>query len=271
MSKPNPFHGTARERLVTARLFRRYRATGSAEVREELVRRYLPLAHSLASRFARSSEPEEDLRQVASLALVKAIDGFQPERGTSFSSFAVPTILGHLKRHFRDATWSLHVPRRAQENALAVERAVEALTGVYGRTPTVAELADRLAISSEEVLDALLASSAYHTLSLDVPRNPHPDDDREEPLGETLGAEDERYELVEADATLAPLIRSLPKRERQMLQLRFVDGLTQAEIAKLMGVSQMHVSRLLRESIGRLRERAHDDEATRSQSRIQKG
>lgn len=243
------------QRLSTPALFRRHRRTSDQESRDALVRRFLPLAHRLARRFARSSEPEEDLRQVASIALIKAVERYDPDRGTSFAAFAVPTIVGELKRHFRDTTWSLHVPRRAQEQGLAIEQAVEALTNSHGRTPTVAEIADHLQISTEAVLDGLLAANAYQTLSLDAPHKLHDDEDREDTLGETLGAEDDRYGLVEDDVTLAGVLRTLPERERLMLHLRFVEDMTQTEIAQRVGVSQMQVSRLLRESIARLRER----------------
>jgi RNA polymerase sigma-B factor len=251
----HPGSHTPPQRLATPALFRRYRRTKEKQARDTLVRRFLPLAHRLARRFARSSEPEEDLRQVASIALIKAVERYDPDRGTSFAAFAVPTIVGELKRHFRDTTWSLHVPRRAQEQGLAIEQAMETLTNRHGRTPTVAEVAEHLHISTEEVLDGLLAANAYQTLSLDAPHKLHDDDEREDSLGEALGADDERYSLVEEDVTLAGVLRTLPARERQILHLRFVEDLTQTEIAARVGVSQMQVSRLLRESIARLRER----------------
>jgi RNA polymerase sigma-B factor len=202
-----------------------------------------------------SREPLDDLVQVASVGLLNAIERFEPGRGKKFTSFAAPTIVGELKRHFRDTTWSLHVPRRAQEQGLAIEQAMETLTNRHGRTPTVAEVAEHLHISTEEVLDGLLAANAYQTLSLDAPHKLHDDDEREDSLGEALGADDERYSLVEEDVTLAGVLRTLPARERQILHLRFVEDLTQTEIAARVGVSQMQVSRLLRESIARLRER----------------
>jgi RNA polymerase sigma-B factor len=254
MNKLNP-PKRASSRLSTEELFDAYQRTRDREAREELIARFLALAHRLARRFARSSEPDEDLRQVASVALIKAVDRFDPERGTSFATYAIPTILGELKRHFRDTTWSLHVPRRAQEQGLAIEQAMEELTNRDGRTPTVAELAGHLEISREDVLDGLLAANAYQTLSLDAPQRLQDDDDRDDTLGEALGQEDERYELVEEDVTLADALRVLPERERRILRLRFVEDLTQAEIAARVGVSQMQVSRLLRESIARLRER----------------
>jgi RNA polymerase sigma-B factor len=250
-------HATHREPqgLTTDELFRRYRNESSDDAREALVRRFLPLAHRLARRYARSSEPDEDLRQVASLALIQAVDRFDHERGATFLAFAVPTIVGELKRHFRDATWSLHVPRRAQEQGLAIEQAIETLTNQNGRTPTVAELAEHLAISTQDVLDGILAANAYQTLSLDAPHKLHDDELRDDTLVETIGDEDARYELVEQDVTLARVIRSLPEREREILRLRFIEDLTQTQIGARVGLSQMQVSRLLRESIARLRER----------------
>ena len=246
----------APQRLSTPALFRRYRKTSEQDARDALVRRFLPLAQRLARRFVRSSEPEEDLQQVASIALIKAVERFDPDRGTSFAAFAVPTIVGELKRHFRDTTWSLHVPRRAQELGLGIEQAMETLTNRHGRTPTVAEVASHLHLGTEEVLEGLLAANAYQTLSLDAPQKLHDDEEREDTLGETIGSDDDRFGLVEDDVTLAGVLRTLPERERRILHLRFVEDLTQTEIAAQVGVSQMQVSRLLRESIARLRERA---------------
>jgi RNA polymerase sigma-B factor len=234
-------------------LFRRYRRAGDASAREALVRRYLPLARKLARRYARSSEPYEDLAQVASLALVKAIERFDPERGSDFRSFAIPTILGELKRYFRDSAWAVHVPRSTQERALLVEDANEKLTSARGRPPSVSEIATHLELSGEEVLDGLKAAQAYDTLSLD--ESPHgPDETDAVTLGETLGAEDERYELIEADVATAEAFRSLSDRPRRILYLRFVKELTQTQIAAEIGVSQMQVSRLLRSSLSNLRE-----------------
>jgi RNA polymerase sigma-B factor len=240
-------------------LFLHLRAGGDRQARELLIRRFLPLAHRLARRYSRSSEPQDDLRQVASLALVKAVDRFDATRGDNFVGFAVPTILGELKRYFRDATWAVHVPRRSQERALAMQRATEAIINDGGRAPTVDELAQKLEIGTEEVLDGLQAADAHQTLSLDAPQKLD-DDGASVPLADTLGADDERYELVEDDATIAGVIGDLPEREREILHLRFVEELTQSQIAKRTGVSQMHVSRLLRRSITQLRDRTGADE-----------
>jgi RNA polymerase sigma-B factor len=241
-------------------LFLHLRTGKDRRARELLIRRYLPLAHRLARRYSRSSEPQDDLKQVASLALVKAVDRFDPTRGDNFVGFAVPTILGELKRYFRDATWAVHVPRRSQERALAMERASEAIIRDGGRAPTVNELAEKLQIASEEVLDGLQAADAHQTLSLDAPQKLD-DEGTSVPLADTLGSEDERYELIEDDATIAGVIADLPKREREILHLRFVEELTQSQIAKRTGVSQMHVSRLLRRSIADLRDRTGADES----------
>jgi RNA polymerase sigma-B factor len=237
-------------------LFRRYRGQSDQAAREELVSLHLPLARSLARRYARSSEPYEDLVQVASLALLKAIERFDPERGVDFRAFAIPTILGELKRYFRDAAWSVHVPRSVQERALLVEGATERLTNDRGRPPTVGEIATHVGLSSEDVLDGLKAAQAYDTLSLDEsPGAPTLEGD-EPTLGDTLGAEDERYELIESDLAVTDALRTLPERERRILFLRFVKEMTQTEIATRMGVSQMQISRLLQRSLAQLAELA---------------
>jgi RNA polymerase sigma-B factor len=240
------------QRFATPVLFRRWRGTGDSEAREVLIRRFLPLAHKLARRFVHSSEPEDDLKQAAGLALVKAVDRFDPDRGADFAAFAVPTIVGELKRHFRDTTWAVHVPRRAQEQGLAIERAMDALTN-RGRSPTVHELARHLDMSAEDVLDGLLAAGAYQAISLDAPFKLDDVESTGETLGDTLGVDDDRYELVVDGVTLAHAMRELPDREREILRLRFVDDLTQTEIAARVGVSQMQVSRLLRRSLAQLR------------------
>ena len=219
---------------------------------DELIERFMPLARGLARRYGRSSEPFEDLLQVASLGLLKALDRFDPGRGSSFPSFAVPTILGEMRRHFRDCGWAVHVPRQSQERALQVRDANERLTRAGGRPPTVSQLAEYLELDVEDVLDALGAIQAYETLSLDGPRSTV-DEDPLVPFIESLGREDERYELAELDATVASALVSIPARERTILRLRFFDELTQTEIANRVGVSQMQVSRLLRRSLARLR------------------
>jgi len=231
-------------------LFARH-AQGDMLAREELVRRFMPLARSLARRYDRSSEPFEDLLQVASLGLLKALDRFDPALGHPFASFAVPTILGEMRRHFRDAGWSVHVPRGSQERALKVRDAQERLANVHGRAPTVNELAEYLELDQEEIIDALQAIQAYESLSLDAPRPGATDEATS--YGDAMGEEDERYELVELDATVSAVLGRIPQRERQILRMRFVEDLTQTEIAARVGISQMQVSRLLRRSLDQLR------------------
>ncbi|HVR05766.1 MAG TPA: SigB/SigF/SigG family RNA polymerase sigma factor [Solirubrobacteraceae bacterium] len=235
------------------RLFLRWQQDGDASAREALLERFMPLARSLARRYERSSEPLEDLLQVASLGLLKALDRFDPARGYPFASFAVPTILGEMRRHFRDAGWSVHVPRGVQERALKVRDAHERVTNERGRAPTVNQLAQYLELDAEEVLEAMRAIQAYDALSLDSPRPGAPDEESGVTYGETLGAEDERYELVELNATVDSVLDRVPPRERLILHLRFVEDLTQTEIAARVGISQMQVSRLLRRTLEQLR------------------
>jgi len=239
-------------RTDSVELFVRWQKHHDQRAREELVERFLPLARKLARRYAGPREPFEDLMQVASLGLVKAVDRFDTTRGTAFSSFAVPTILGELKRYFRDLGWSVHVPRGAQELALKVEEAQQQLTTKTGRPPSVQDLAQYLEMSIEDVLDALETASAHHSTSLDAPR----EDGEEESgsLADAFGEEDERYELVDASVTIAEAARQLSARERRVLVLRFVEDLTQTQIADQIGVSQMQVSRILRRALSRLRE-----------------
>jgi RNA polymerase sigma-B factor len=236
----------------TPELIVRWQRDRDRTSRDALVERFMPLARGLARRYGRSSEPFEDLLQVAALGLLKAVDRFDPGRGSSFASFAVPTILGEMRRHFRDCGWAVHVPRQTQERALKVRDADERLTGAQGRAPSVGQLAEYLELDVEDVLDALAAIQAYETLPLDGPRS-RIDEEAIAPYSESLGREDERYELVELDATVASALVSMPARERTILRLRFFDDLTQTEIAHRVGVSQMQVSRLLRRSLARLR------------------
>jgi RNA polymerase sigma-B factor len=233
------------------RLLERYHRDGEAGAREALVQRFMPLAHALARRYHRGDEPMDDLMQVASVGLVKAIDRFDPGRGTAFSTYAVPTIVGELKRHFRDTSWAVHVPRELQERAIKVDRATDELHHRLGRSASTSELADELQLTSEEVLQAMEASSAFATDSLDEQSGW---DDSSEPIyARALGTDDERLELVEHGAAIAPGIMRLTDRERLILHLRFVEDLTQLEIAERIGVSQMQVSRLLRRSLAQLR------------------
>lgn len=233
-------------------LFLRWQRERDEAAREQLVVRYMPLARSLARRYGRSSEPFEDLLQVASLGLLKAMDRYDVERGHPFQSFAVPTILGEMRRYFRDSGWAVHVPRGAQERALKVRDAQERIANERGHAPTANQLAEYLELDAEEVIDALQAIQAYETVSLDAPR-PGAEDDAGAAYGDSIGTEDERYELVELDATVAAVLGHIPPRERMILQMRFVEDLTQTEIAERVGISQMQVSRLLRRSLDQLR------------------
>jgi RNA polymerase sigma-B factor len=233
------------------RLLERYHAAGDAAARDALIERFLPLARQLARRYERPDEPIDDLVQVASMGLVKAVERFDPSRGTAFSSFAVPTILGELKRYFRDVGWAVHVPRSMQERALEMNRAITELSRTLGRSPTPAELAEATDLTHEEVLEAIEAATAYDSVPLDAPRASEEGD--EEGVVARLGAEDPGYELAEYSATLAPELRALPERDRLVLHLRFVEDLTQSEIAERIGVSQMHVSRLIRAALSKLR------------------
>jgi RNA polymerase sigma-B factor len=232
-----------------AQLVREHQA-GDEEARDALIERYLPLARRLARRYRHSGESLDDLEQVASVGLIKAIDRFEPGHGT-FTRYAVPTISGELKRHFRDKGWGIHVPRHLQERALAVNDALENLSTELGRSPTPRDVAEFTGLSLEEVLEAMDAASAYSPMSLDTPQ-PGLDDEGDQGLVATIGAEDPAYEIAEWRPTVAPAIGALPEREQQILRLRFIDDLTQSEIAKRVGVSQMHVSRLLRHALGEL-------------------
>ena len=235
--------------------FSRFAETRDPELRNELVEAHLGLAEYLARRFANRGEPLDDLVQVASLGLTKAVDRFDPERGLEFTTFATPTIVGELKRHFRDKGWAVRVPRRVQELHLRVTRVVDDLSLELGRPPTYAEVASRAGVSEDEVVEAIDAGSAYRSASLDAGRS----DDEDSPglLGQ-LGSADAELDRAERRAALSPLIAGLPEREQIMLYLRFYEGMTQSEIAKRLGISQMHVSRLLTRSLDQLRRRAGD-------------
>lgn len=237
-------------------LFQRWQQDRDETAQEALVLRFMPLARNLARRYDRSSEPFDDLLQVASVGLLKAINRFDPERGYSFPSFAVPTILGEMRRYFRDCGWSVHMPRGDQERALKVREAQETLTAEQGRAPTVNQISVYLEIDQEQVIDALQAGQAYETLSLDAPRTGAEGDTVS--YGDSIGDDDERYELVELDATVVAALKHIPARERAMLRMRFVEDLTQTEIAQRVGISQMQVSRLLRRSLDQLRALTRD-------------
>ncbi|MFF5847273.1 RNA polymerase sigma factor SigF [Streptomyces massasporeus] len=222
-----------------------------AELRNQLVRMHLPLVEHLARRFRNRGEPLDDLTQVATIGLIKSVDRFDPDRGVEFSTYATPTVVGEIKRHFRDKGWAVRVPRRLQELRLALTTATAELSQLHGRSPTVHELAEKLAISEEEVLEGLESANAYSTLSLDVPDT----DDESPAVADTLGAEDEALEGVEYRESLKPLLEDLPPREKRILLLRFFGNMTQSQIAQEVGISQMHVSRLLARTLAQLREK----------------
>jgi RNA polymerase sigma-B factor len=252
---PGPGEQLADER----KLLERYAKESSPVLREELVERFMPLARRLAARYAGGAEPFDDLVQVASVGLVKAIERFDPERGTAFSTFAVPTILGELKRHFRDRGWSVHVPRDVQERILKVERALAELPARLGHPPTVHEIAERIEATEEQVLEAMHASQGHHAISLDASSS-LADGDEPAPLSERIGGEDLGFDTVEYGAAIAPTLAQISERDRKVLHLRFVEDMTQSEIAERVGVSQMHVSRILRATIDRLREQVAEEE-----------
>jgi RNA polymerase sigma-B factor len=235
-----------------ARLFERWQIDGDRRARETLAEHFMPLARSLARRYLGSQEPIADLIQVAYLGLVKAIDRFDASRGNRFAAYAVPTILGELRRHFRDTGWAVHVPRSGQERAMEVERAGETLTSREGHAPTVGEIAQYLERDQQEVLDALQVTRARGAVSLDAPR-PGGGEDEVESRAESIGVEDEGYELVEERDAVTFALSSLSARERRIVRLRFEREMTQSQIAAEVGLSQMQISRILRRSLEQMR------------------
>jgi RNA polymerase sigma-B factor len=248
---PRPEEGLAAE----DELLRSYAQTRDEAAREELVNRFLPFARSLAMRYSGGVEPSEDLVQVASLGLVSALERFDPDRGVPFAAFAGPTILGELRRHFRDRVWTLRVPRGLQERIRDVDGAIARLSHELERSPTVAELADLLEISEPEVLEAFEATVARRTVSLDAP-SAGAEPGEEAPMTERIGSEDPGFELVEDRGAIDASADVLDETEREVLRLRFAEDLTQSTIAERVGYSQMHVSRILRRALGKLREAA---------------
>lgn len=236
----------------TRELFRRYRLEGDEEARDELVEMYLNLVKYLASRFRNRGEPVEDLIQVGTIGLIKAIDRFDIDREVEFTTYATPTIVGELKRHFRDKGWAVKVPRRLQELSFKVSQSVDQLTQLNQRSPTIPEIADFIGVTSEEVLEAMETSEAYNFVSLEGDRNADGSDTFS--IIEYVGEEDGLMSVVDDRATLAAALRVLNPQERRVLYLRFFEGLTQTEIARRLGISQMQVSRLLRRTLRVLRE-----------------
>jgi RNA polymerase sigma-B factor len=227
---------------------REFSRTRDPKLRDELITAHVGLVEQLAKRFANRSEPLDDLIQAGSIGLIKAVEGFDPDLGFEFAAYATKTIVGELKRHFRDKGWSVRAPRRVQELYLNLGQTVEELSQRLGRSPTVKELAAETGVSEDAVLEALEAGHAYRSTSLD---SPGPEG---ETLGNRLGTDDLEFDKAEDRAVLLPRLASLPARERLILKLRFVDDLTQSEIAQRVGLSQMHVSRLLARSLAMLHE-----------------
>ncbi len=250
-------------RATVDELFAEYRrAPGNTQARTELIERHLPLARSLASRYRYTPQPFEDLVQVAGVGLVKAVDGFDPEYGAPFATYAVAMILGEIKRHMRDAGWALHLPRAAKEQVLAVERAERLLSVRLGRAPNTQELAAEAGMTAEGVLEALSARLAHDAVPLDAPAPgeadaaPHP----------ALSTIDAQLDTADDRLALSAALRALPRRERMIVLLRFVDGLTQTEIAERVGLSQMQVSRLLRSTLDSLRTELEPESAAGADS-----
>ena len=241
------------ERINDKVLLRRYHEHGDLAAREQLIEQYMSLVRSLARRYSYRGEQLEDLVQIGAIGLIKAIDRFDVNRGVELTTYATPNIIGEIKRHFRDRGWSVRVPRGLQELNIQLSRLIEQLTVQHGRSPTIAELAKSAEVSEEEVLEALESGRAYSSLSLSAGSAGHDDDGELDPL-ESLGTEEHQYEVSEDRAVLAPGFRVLDERERKILHLRFFEGLTQSQIAQQVGISQMHVSRLIRRSLEKIRE-----------------
>lgn len=238
-------------------LWKRFALDRSPAIRDELVGRYLPFAKGMALRYRGASESIDDLIQVAHLGLVNAVDRFDPSRGTPFAAFAAPTILGELKRHFRDRVWIVRVPRGLHDRIAQVDKAVAELSRQNQRSPSVREIAERLEVPDLEVLEVLEANQNRRTLSLDRPAGAEDSDD---PMSEWIGSEDEGYELIDSRLALEEAIPHLDERERLILKLRFAEDMTQSQIAERIGCSQMHVSRILRRTLGRVRERIETEQ-----------
>jgi RNA polymerase sigma-B factor len=239
-----------------APLFVRLAATAKGDpererLRDELVTEHLPVAKHIARRFGHRGEPYDDLVQVATVGLINAVDRFDPERGSDFLSFAVPTIMGEVRKYFRDSSWSVRMPRRLKELHLAINAGSARLSQELGRAPTPSELAQHLGLSREEIHEGLAAGNAYHSASLD---DLLVADDSSISLGSTLGEEDPELEAIEQREALHPLLEKLPERERKIVVMRFFGNMTQTQIAQKVGISQMHVSRLLAKTLRQLRE-----------------
>jgi RNA polymerase sigma-B factor len=241
------------ERQVDA-LLRSYHRDGDREARDQALVELMPLVRALASRYAGRGEPLEDLVQVGALGLIKAVDRFDVDRGVEFSSYAVPTIVGEIRRHFRDKAWAMHVPRRLKELSVRLSRVLDELTTELGRSPTIAELATATGVEEEDVIDALDSANAYSTRSLHAPF----DDGDETSLADKLGEDDAGFAEVEDGSLVAAGLDALDERERRIVELRFFEEKTQSQIAAEVGISQMHVSRLLRSALATMRGRIEE-------------
>jgi RNA polymerase sigma-B factor len=229
-------------------LFDRWRRRGDERAHDELVNRHLPLVRQLARRYSYTSEPLEDLVQVGSVGLLQALSRYDPHVGSSFKAYAIPTILGELRRHFRDTAWSVHLPRSLQERTRSVQNAISTLQSSLGRSPTIAEIGERIGASSEQVIEAMEARLAYRVESLDAPSEPGDERDQWRLAGELDGG----FDAAEQSAFLSRALKALPARERTLVRLRFEEDLSQSEIGRRLGLSQMHVSRLLRRALARM-------------------
>ena len=246
--------GSARGRPDDAEVQALFAKLPDRRARDELATQFMPFAEYLARRFSGRGEAVEDLTQVANIGLLNAIDRFDPAREVQFSTYAAATIVGELKRHFRDKGWALRVPRRLQELAVRINRSLPELTQVLGRSPTIPELARHLDVSTDDIVEAMDAVQAYSTTSLDTPAG----EDAKAPV-DSLGGDDPSIELLDEWSSIAPAVADLSSRDRRVLFLRFFRGLTQSEIAEDVGVSQMHVSRILTQTLERLRKAADAD------------
>ena len=232
-----------------------YHRDGDESAREQALVELMPLVRALASRYAGRGEPIEDLVQVGSIGLIKAVDRFDVDRGVDIASYAVPTIVGEIRRHFRDKAWAMHVPRRLKELSLRLSRTLDQLTTELGRSPTIAELAAAAGVDEEDAIDALDSMNAYSTRSLHAPF----DDSSDDSLSERLGVDELGYAEVEEGSIVSAGLDALDERERQIVELRFFHELTQSQIASEIGISQMHVSRLLRRALATMRGRIEED------------
>src|SRR3954468_18100173 len=229
-------------------LFERWRRRGDERAHAELVDRHLPLVRQLARRYSYTSEPLDDLVQVGSVGLLHALARYDPRVGSSFKAYAIPTVLGELRRHFRDTAWSVHLPRSLQERTREVQTAITVLQGTLGREPSIAEIATRMKVSSEQVIEAMEARLAYRVESLDAPAEPGDERDN----WRTAGAVDAGFETAEQSALLSRALKALPEREAALVRLRFQEDLSQSEIGRKLGISQMHASRLVSRALARM-------------------